>query len=465
MPELWDQQPSAEAASTSGVAASTRSLEGLTVLRYAHAVRKRESGGTEQYLKRLDSELLRGTSMRIVQMHLVEDPSIGIETERIGKGEIVWVPVVCERSATTLKMARQGPRRVARGIADALRRSNQFGSTPVRLGRYLRHLAWHHLRHGTIVRSEALLECLDRFRVDLLAIHWWSLDVPFLCRHCQDRQIPIVVINHFDNVRLGRPPLARWLQHAAGVGGVSGRNVPESLRPVYMNLSDAVDILYFSPEAMPQVVEADPSLILLPARVIEGKGHLDLVRACAQVRAQGMAARVIFAGVVESERLKQELDLEIRRLNLEGVVSFVGEVSQARLRELYAQSGTVVLPSYNEGLGRVLLEAQAMGVPVIGYDSGGIPDAFVEGETGLLVRRKGADGLSEALALVLRDPSLRAQMSSAGRRLAKSRFSIEALVERHQTFYTKALGGRWAASRLGDGEKAGVSLPRSGFQS
>jgi glycosyltransferase involved in cell wall biosynthesis len=75
-----------------------------------------------------------------------------------------------------------------------------------------------------------------------------------------------------------------------------------------------------------------------------------------------------------------------------------------------------------EGLGMVLLEAAATGVPVIGSKVGGIPECIVDGQSGFLVPERDADALAERIGVLLDDPLLRHRMGAAGRLLVERRF-------------------------------------------
>ncbi len=97
-----------------------------------------------------------------------------------------------------------------------------------------------------------------------------------------------------------------------------------------------------------------------------------------------------------------------------------------------------VLPSANEGMGRVLVEAMAAGVPVIGTRVGGIPSVIADGECGLLVEAGDVAGLSGAIGKLLADGALAAQMGAAGRRRALA-YGVESMVEKLDGLYRELL--------------------------
>ena len=103
-----------------------------------------------------------------------------------------------------------------------------------------------------------------------------------------------------------------------------------------------------------------------------------------------------------------------------GVVRYLGERSD--VRELMAMSDIVVLPSYREGFPRVLIEAAAMGKPMVTTDTPGCREVVVDGENGLLVPVRDADALGLAVRKLLVSPALRKTMGEAARKKALSEF-------------------------------------------
>jgi phosphatidylinositol alpha-1,6-mannosyltransferase len=86
-----------------------------------------------------------------------------------------------------------------------------------------------------------------------------------------------------------------------------------------------------------------------------------------------------------------------------------------------------------------LLEAQAMQRPVVAYDSGGISETFLANETGFLVKTGDIEGLAEKIAFLLTNQSAGQAMGKRGREFVNERFSVAALIQRHEKFYLQAL--------------------------
>ncbi len=106
---------------------------------------------------------------------------------------------------------------------------------------------------------------------------------------------------------------------------------------------------------------------------------------------------------------------------------------------ILAALSVFVLPSANEGMGRVLVEAMAAGVPVVATRVGGIPSVVADGECGLLVEPGDVAGLSGAIGKLLAEGALAARMGAAGRRRALA-YGVEAMVEKLDGLYREILG-------------------------
>lgn len=108
---------------------------------------------------------------------------------------------------------------------------------------------------------------------------------------------------------------------------------------------------------------------------------------------------------------------------------------------LLSEANLVVLPSYREGLPRILEEASAAARAIITTDVPGCRDAIIPGETGLLVPARDGAALAEAIKTLLNDHCLRASMSAKGRRLAEERYDVKNIVKSHIALYKELLDG------------------------
>jgi colanic acid/amylovoran biosynthesis glycosyltransferase len=135
----------------------------------------------------------------------------------------------------------------------------------------------------------------------------------------------------------------------------------------------------------------------------------------------------------ERERIRHT----VADLGLEEHVRLTGTVpSEEVVRRLQA-SDALLLPSLDEGLPTVVLEAMACGTPVVATDCGGVREAVTDGVEGFVVQPRDAEGLAQALERLWREPELRERMGDAGRRTATSRFTLKRQLDEFLALYTE----------------------------
>jgi glycosyltransferase involved in cell wall biosynthesis len=128
---------------------------------------------------------------------------------------------------------------------------------------------------------------------------------------------------------------------------------------------------------------------------------------------------------------KKNYELRITNYELTNRVEFKGRLSLEETKNIMRNCYCLVLPSLSEGLGRVLMEAMALGKPVIGSNVGGIPDLIKNGENGFLFEPKNSNQLTEKLRILLRDKNLAIEMGKRGREFIKENFSNEKYIENY----------------------------------
>jgi glycosyltransferase involved in cell wall biosynthesis len=133
---------------------------------------------------------------------------------------------------------------------------------------------------------------------------------------------------------------------------------------------------------------------------------------------------------------KGDLDVDLRaealRKNVNGNVKFLGW--RQDIHELMPVFDIFVLPSLNEGMGRVLVEAMAAGKPVVASRVGGIPDLVRDGETGYLVPPADPKALSDAILKILKDPDQAKLMGQRGKESCRQ-FSLDSMIEKLDDLY------------------------------
>lgn len=190
--------------------------------------------------------------------------------------------------------------------------------------------------------------------------------------------------------------------------------------------------------ALPLPVQGVP-LVLMAARLLATKGVREFFTAAQQLRKDGIAARFWLVGDPDLANPASMTAEELAVWEQEGDVQLLGHRND--MAELMAQAHMVVLPSYREGLPKVLIEAAACGRAVITTDVPGCRDAIADEKTGLLVPAKDADALAQAIRRLLGNPRACAAMGAAGRKRAEQIFDVRAVVQTHLAVY-EALGGK-----------------------
>jgi colanic acid/amylovoran biosynthesis glycosyltransferase len=156
----------------------------------------------------------------------------------------------------------------------------------------------------------------------------------------------------------------------------------------------------------------DTSRLVCVGRLSEQKGQLLLLEALGRLAAEGAPLDMVLAG---DGPMRGVIEQQMRRLALEGRVRITGWLSNDAVRREILAARALVLPSFAEGLPVVLMEALALGRPVVTTYIAGIPELVENGVNGWLIPAGSVDGLAEALREVLRVPVERLeQMGKAG---------------------------------------------------
>ena len=179
-------------------------------------------------------------------------------------------------------------------------------------------------------------------------------------------------------------------------------------------------------------------VVCLAARLLRDKGVVEFVEAAHMLQKRGVRARFQLIGDTDPGNPATITAHEIRQWQLDGVVELLGY--RADIPQLFSDANLVVLPSYREGLPKVLLEAAACGRAVVTTDVPGCRHAIISDVTGLIVPVRNAERLAEAIETLLANSELRYRMGSAGRKLAESDFAIDKIVQQYLTIYGKLEG-------------------------
>jgi colanic acid/amylovoran biosynthesis glycosyltransferase len=171
----------------------------------------------------------------------------------------------------------------------------------------------------------------------------------------------------------------------------------------------------------PRAVLGEVPTVLMTARLADEKGHLVLLEALAALRRADTPMRAIFIG---SGPVAELLADATTRLDLSDVVTWMGAQPPSIVHEQLQACDIFCLPSFAEGLPVVLMEAMAVGRPVITTYISGIPELVESNVTGLVLPAGRADLLAEALLRLVNDGELRTQLVKAGRTRVETMHNI-----------------------------------------
>ncbi len=190
----------------------------------------------------------------------------------------------------------------------------------------------------------------------------------------------------------------------------------------------------------------DAVTAVLVGRMAERKGHSFALRALPAIRERIPAFKLVFVGEGEIE---EKLRAESKDLGVDEHVVWAG--FRRDVPDILATVDLLMLPSEDECLPFVILEAMGARLPVVAGDVGGISEQIDEGVTGHLIRPRDAAGLAAAVADVLERPDRGASMGDAGRQKLEREFSVEACVNAVLDVYEEVSSGGTSSAGGGSG--------------
>jgi glycosyltransferase involved in cell wall biosynthesis len=182
----------------------------------------------------------------------------------------------------------------------------------------------------------------------------------------------------------------------------------------------------------------DRPLVVTVGRHVVEKNHALLIDATAELIRRGLRPRVaIVGGGGMGSPLTPDLERQIARLGLQDDVVLVPERADAR--DIVAAADVFALSSLSEALPLVVLEAMQLGTPVVSTDAGGVRDAVVDGERGLLVPNGDSLAFADALERLLGDAELRAGLAARARAWATTATTAPAMADGYLDVYRDAI--------------------------
>ncbi len=304
-----------------------------------------------------------------------------------------------------------------------------------------------------------------RLRLDLLHAHFAS-SATSIARHAAALAgLPYTFTAHAKDLfhdDVSHADLAAKLADAAQVVTVSDFNVawlaerfPASrsrVTRIYNGLA-LDEFPYRSAREKGDEVPRPPTIVSV-GRLVEKKGFDRLIDACALLLRDGVE---LDCGIIGTGELEGELAARIRELGLEGRVQLLGSRPRGEVAELvagaalFAGSYGVGADGNRDGLPTVLVEAMALGTPCVATAVTGVPEAVIDGETGLLVPPDDVGALAAAIRRLLADAELGERLARAARLLVEERFDLRRNTRVQRALFARAaVGVRARSGHAGD---------------
>jgi glycosyltransferase involved in cell wall biosynthesis len=217
---------------------------------------------------------------------------------------------------------------------------------------------------------------------------------------------------------------------------------------------EGVDLDYFALTPLPPLQRARACTFVLIGRLLWDKGVGEYVEAARLLRQRYPHARFQLLGPVGVDNPSAITQADIDGWRKEGVIEYLGEAHD--VRPVIANADCVVLPSYREGVPRTLMEASAMGRPIVATDVPGCREVVADGVTGLLCEVKSAQSLAAKLAHMLdMSEDARREMGLRGRAKVTTEFDEALVIERYRQTLLTLTGASVFDQRAAQGAATG----------
>ncbi len=173
--------------------------------------------------------------------------------------------------------------------------------------------------------------------------------------------------------------------------------------------------------------------VSMACRLLKDKGVFEYIEASKILKKKYLNVKFELYGDIDIHNPASLTSDDIKKIKEEGFVNVYGFSSD--IAKVFSDSNIVVLPSYREGLPKVLIEAAACGRAVVTTDVPGCRDAIEPNVTGLLCEVKDTESLASVIEKLILDKDLRNSMGKEGRKLAEQEFDINKVVEKHFEIY------------------------------
>jgi glycosyltransferase involved in cell wall biosynthesis len=277
------------------------------------------------------------------------------------------------------------------------------------------------------------------FEPQVVHAHWWFPNGVVGTWVGGLAHIPLVTTLHGTDVRLARtvgvakPLFGHVLKHSAAVTTVS-RWLKEETQSLVPGVNPTVAPMPVATDLFGPGASRDGNRLLFVGRLNNQKGVEHVLHALASMKTPATL------DIVGDGPNRESLKLLAESLGIAPRIRWHGQLSQSALPPIYQRAAAVVLPSVDEGLGLVAVEALLCETPVVAFDSGGLRDVIQNEKTGLLVKPGDRAALAAALDDLLARDGRGSQLGKAGRLYALSAFAPESAARRYAEIYRQVLG-------------------------
>jgi glycosyltransferase involved in cell wall biosynthesis len=289
-------------------------------------------------------------------------------------------------------------------------------------------------RHFPLLTARRLADYIDAHQIDVIHMHWnKDLNLAALAKLLSHRKPRLVYSRHMEITRAKKDLYHRFLYRQVDLLLVISRFVQEQARRFLPIAMDKVSLLYLGVKAsgktsaqqcrnlLPGFSEGDGAFVIgMIGRIEPYKGQHVLIDALILLKEQGLPLRVAMVGPIMDEQYYNRLLEKIRQNNLSEMVKYLGVTQEAE--KLMSCCDVVVLTTYCETFGLVLVEAMRAGTAVVGTNAGGVPEIIRHNETGMLYEPGNEAQLAECLAELCTDLSKRKRLAAGGKEFADKMF-------------------------------------------
>ena len=277
------------------------------------------------------------------------------------------------------------------------------------------------------------------FNADLIHAHWWFPSGMIGAALARVSKTKTITTMHGTDVRMARSVVAsRGIFRSVLSASHSVTTVSSWLAAQVRELAPGVNPLVApmpaATERFTRGTSREANRFLFAGRLNRQKGLGALLRAFASM------SELAMLDVVGEGEDGPSLKLLASQLGVSDRVVWHGQLTQDRLVHMYQKATAVVVPSTDEGLGLVAVEALLCEAPVIAFRSGGLTDVIENGKTGILVTPEETAELATAMDRILSNPREADELARAGREFALRTFSPESAAARYHAIYREAIG-------------------------